>query len=99
MRRLLERRGQTQPLDIPSCGSVFRNPEGDHAGRLIEAVGLRGERIGGAEVSTVHANFITNQGGATAEDVLALIERIRERVLKESGIELETEVCIVGRSS
>ena len=99
VRRLLERRGQTQPLDIPSCGSVFRNPEGDHAGRLIEAVGLRGERIGGAEVSTVHANFITNQGGATAEDVLALIERIRERVLKESGIALETEVCIVGRSS
>ena len=99
VRRLLDRRGQTQPLDIPSCGSVFRNPEGDHAGRLIEAAGLRGERIGSAEVSNVHANFITNQGGATAQDVLALIERIRERVLKESGIELEPEVCIMGRSS
>lgn len=99
VRRLLERRSETQPLDIPSCGSVFRNPPGDHAGRLIEAAGLRGTRVGGAEVSMVHANFITNQGGATAHDVLSLIDQIRERVLKESGIELETEVCIVGRSS
>ena len=97
VRRLLDRRSDTQPLDIPSCGSVFRNPEGDHAGRLIEASGLRGERIGGAEVSTLHANFITNQGGATADDVLSLIQRIRERVFHDSRIELETEVCIVGR--
>lgn len=97
VRRLLERRSNTQPLDIPSCGSVFRNPKGDHAGRLIEAAGLSGERMGGAEVSSVHANFITNRGGATATDVLGLIDRIRERVLEESGIELETEVCILGR--
>jgi UDP-N-acetylmuramate dehydrogenase len=97
VRRLLERRSDTQPLDIPSCGSVFRNPKGDHAGRLIEAAGLSGERMGAAEISSVHANFITNRGGATATDVLGLIDHIRERVLEESGIELETEVCIIGR--
>jgi UDP-N-acetylmuramate dehydrogenase len=97
--RLLGQRSATQPLDVPSCGSVFRNPEGDFAGRLIEAAGLRGERIGGAQISTQHANFITNLGGATAADVLALIERARERVLERSGIELATEVKIMGRAT
>lgn len=97
--RLLAYRGRSQPLDVPSCGSVFRNPEGDYAGRLIEAAGLGGERIGGAEISNVHANFIANLGGATATDVLALMDRARERVLQESGIRLETEVCIIGRAA
>ena len=96
--RLLARRSETQPLDVPSCGSVFRNPEGDFAGRLIEASGLGGRRIGGAEISTVHANFIVNLGGATAADVLALIDCAREGVLKEHGVELETEVHLMGRS-
>lgn len=97
--RLLSRRSATQPLDVPSCGSVFRNPEGDFAGRLIEAAGLRGERIGGAEISPVHANFIANVGGATANDVLALIESARSRVQKECGVELQTEVKLLGRTS
>ena len=97
--RLLARRSATQPLDVPSCGSVFRNPEGDFAGRLIEAAGLRGERIGGAEISPVHANFIANVGGATANDVLALIESARIRVQKECGVELQTEVKLLGRTS
>ena len=97
--RLLAHRGQSQPLDVPSCGSVFRNPKGDRAGRLIDAASLGGERIGGAEISNVHANFIANRGGATADDVLALIDRARERVLQESGIRLETEVCIIGREA
>jgi UDP-N-acetylmuramate dehydrogenase len=96
--RLLSRRQATQPLDVPSCGSVFRNPEGDFAGRLIEQAGLSGRRIGGAEISPVHANFIANVGAASANDVLALIELAREQVGKTSGIELETEVRILGRT-
>jgi UDP-N-acetylmuramate dehydrogenase len=99
MDRLLTRRSETQPLDVPSCGSVFRNPEGDFAGRLIERAGLRGERIGGAQISPLHANFIANLGDATADDVLALIERARERVREQSGIELVTEVKIMGRAA
>ncbi|HKJ24676.1 MAG TPA: UDP-N-acetylmuramate dehydrogenase [Myxococcota bacterium] len=95
---LLARRAATQPLDVPSCGSVFKNPSGDFAGRLIEAAGLKGERVGGAQISDVHANFIVNRGGATAADVLGLIERARERVARATGIELETEVRIVGRN-
>jgi len=97
--RLLARRHATQPLDVPSCGSVFRNPEGDFAGRLIEQAGLSGERIGGAQITPLHANFIANVGGASADDVLALIELARERVHKRHGIELETEVRILGRSA
>jgi len=95
--RLLARRAQTQPLDIPSCGSVFKNPPGDRAGRLIESAGLKGHRIGGAEVSTVHANFIANQGGASADDVLALIEHVRREVLSRHGVQLEREVHVIGR--
>lgn len=97
--RLLARRHATQPLDVPSCGSVFRNPEGDFAGRLIEQAGLSGERIGGAQITPLHANFIANVGGASADDVLALIELARERVRAKHGIELETEVRILGRSA
>jgi UDP-N-acetylmuramate dehydrogenase len=93
----LVRRRATQPLDVPSCGSVFKNPPGDFAGRLIELAGLKGEREGGAQISCVHANFIVNQGGATARDVLALIRRARRAVFARTGIRLATEVRIVGR--
>jgi len=94
---LLARRAATQPLDVPSCGSVFKNPPGDFAGRLIEAAGLKGERVGAAEISRTHANFIVNHGGASADDVLRLIDLARERVARETGVALETEVRIVGR--
>jgi UDP-N-acetylmuramate dehydrogenase len=95
--RLLAQRARTQPLNIPSCGSVFKNPQGDFAGRLIEAAGLKGEREGGARISPLHANFIANTGGATAADVQRLMERAREAVEKSSGVRLEPEVRIVGR--
>ncbi len=93
---LLERRKTTQPLGLPSCGSVFRNPPGDHAARLIEAAGLKGFRIGGAEVSPKHANFIINSDNATATDVEELIEHVRHTVIEKHGIELLHEVRIVG---
>ena len=95
--RLLAQRGRSQPLNLPSCGSVFKNPPGDYAGRLIESVGLKGRRIGGAQISPVHANFITNLGRATAEDVLALIEEAQKKVFDATGIRLVPEVRIVGR--
>jgi UDP-N-acetylmuramate dehydrogenase len=97
--RLLAQRARTQPLNIPSCGSVFKNPQGDFAGRLIEAAGLKGEREGGARISPLHANFIANTGGATAADVQRLMERAREAVEKSSGVRLEPEVRIVGRTA
>jgi UDP-N-acetylmuramate dehydrogenase len=91
-----ERRRRTQPLDRPTFGSTFRNPPGDFAGRLIEAVGLKGHRSGGALWSDVHANFIVNTGGATARDVLRLVNLARTRVKECLGIVLETEVRLVG---
>jgi UDP-N-acetylmuramate dehydrogenase len=94
--RLLERRAKTQPLNVPSCGSVFKNPAGDYAGRLIEAAGLKGFRVGGAQISPVHANFIANTGGASAADVCALMREAQERVHAASGIHLQPEVHIVG---
>jgi UDP-N-acetylmuramate dehydrogenase len=93
---MLERRKRTQPLGLPSCGSVFRNPPGDHAARLVEAAGLKGFSIGGAEVSEKHANFIINTGAATATDIEELIEHVRQKVIEEHGIELVHEVRIVG---
>ncbi|HFC53300.1 MAG TPA: UDP-N-acetylmuramate dehydrogenase [Gammaproteobacteria bacterium] len=96
VRDLLERRGATQPTGLPSAGSVFRNPPGDHAARLIEAAGLKGASIGGARVSTKHANFIINSGGASAADIEALIERVEAVVLEKHGVELQREVHIVG---
>lgn len=96
--RLLAHRQASQPIDIPSCGSVFRNPSDHFAGQLIEQAGLKGAREGAAEISSVHANFIVNHGGATATDVLRLIERARTKVTEETGIQLETEVQILGTS-
>jgi len=93
---LLDRRSATQPVGLPSCGSVFRNPQGDHAARLIEAAGLKGERIGGAGVSEKHANFIINLGDATARDIESLIRRVQQKVEEAFGVRLITEVKIVG---
>ncbi len=87
-----DRRQRTQPLELPNAGSVFRHPVGHFAGKLIEDCGLKGLRVGGAEVSLKHAGFIVNRGGATASDVLALVEQIRTRVLAETGIYLECEL-------
>jgi UDP-N-acetylmuramate dehydrogenase len=94
--QMVKQRGNTQPIGQPSCGSVFRNPPNDFAGRLIEAAGLKGLRIGGAVVSTKHANFILNDRQARAADIEALIEHIRMSVLERSGIELELEVRVIG---
>lgn len=91
-----DRRRRTQPLQMPCAGSVFRNPIGDHAARLIEASGLKGYRVGGAEVSLKHANFIVNTGQATAEDVLTLMHEIQNKVNSDYGISLVPEVLIVG---
>lgn len=91
-----KKRKETQPLHYPSAGSIFKNPPGDSAGRLIEAAGLKGERVGDAQISTLHANFIINLGEATARDVLALVDRARETVLHCFGIELKPEVKVVG---
>jgi UDP-N-acetylmuramate dehydrogenase len=94
--RLLAARSNSQPLNVPSCGSVFVNPPGDFAGRLIEAAGLKGHRLGGAEISPVHANFIANRGGATAADVLALIREAQAAVWRTAGVRLIPEVRVIG---
>ncbi|HQU48666.1 MAG TPA: UDP-N-acetylmuramate dehydrogenase [Casimicrobiaceae bacterium] len=97
IRELLAKRIASQPLSLPNAGSVFRNPPGDHAARLIEAAGLKGHAIGGARVSELHANFIVNPGGrARASDIEALIEHVRATVRERFGVDLETEVRIVG---
>jgi UDP-N-acetylmuramate dehydrogenase len=89
-------RRATQPLAEPNCGSVFKNPPGDHAARLIEAAGAKGRRAGGAAVSTKHANFIVTEPGARAADVVALIEEVRSLVEAHDGVRLESEVQLVG---
>lgn len=96
IRELLARRVASQPLNLPNAGSVFRNPRGDHAARLIESCGLKGYRIGGAQVSEKHANFIVNLGGATATDIEALIEHVQATVENRTGVRLIPEVRIVG---
>ncbi len=96
IKSLLARRGETQPLGQPSCGSVFRNPPGGHAARLIEDSGLKGWRIGNACVSEKHANFIINLGGASASDIEALITHVRDTVQRRHGVSLIPEVRIVG---
>jgi len=86
----------TQPIGERSAGCIFKNPEGASAGRLIDEAGLKGMRRGGAVISTKHANFIINEGGATASDVFALIDKMKEEVLRLFGIELEEEVEVWG---
>lgn len=96
LKDLLAERARRQPLGLPSCGSVFRNPPGDYAARLIETAGLKGRRVGRAEVSAKHANFIINTGGATAADIEALIGLIRSEVAARHGVTLVPEVHIIG---
>jgi UDP-N-acetylmuramate dehydrogenase len=98
IKALLARRKASQPIGLPSCGSVFRNPPGDHAARLIESAGLKGRRIGGAEVSQKHANFIINTGGASALDIERLIDFVRDTVEHVHGIRLQPEVRVIGEA-
>ena len=93
---ILRKRKDKQPLNRPSCGSVFKRPAGDYAGRLIESAGLMGKRIGDAAISDKHANFILNMGNATAADIYQLIVFIRKRVYEEFGVLLEPEVQLIG---
>jgi len=97
MAKLTRERNETQPIKTKNCGSVFKNPPGDSAGRLVQAAGLKGAREGAAMVSTLHGNFIVNEGGATAADVMRLIERVMVEVKRRFGIQLEPEVEVVGR--
>jgi len=92
----LDHRASTQPLDQPSCGSTFRNPPGDHAGRLIEAAGLKGYRVGDVQVSEKHANFVVNLGDATASDVRRVVEHMQATVKERFGVELQREVHLAG---
>jgi UDP-N-acetylmuramate dehydrogenase len=99
MRELMARRRQTQPLGERSCGSVFKNPAGDHAARLIEAAGLKDYRVGDAVVSEKHANFIVNEGHASARDIEAVIRHVQDTVQRVHGVQLVPEVRIVGVGS
>lgn len=96
IKQLLEQRKQSQPVDKRSCGSVFRNPENDYAARLIEASGLKGFQLGGAAVSSKHANFIINEGEATAADIEDLIQHLGDEVYRQHNIRLQTEVRMIG---
>lgn len=96
IKTLLAKRLATQPLNLPNAGSTFRNPTGDYAARLIEASGLKGYTIGGAQVSEKHANFIVNLGSATALDIESLIKHVQETVLEKQGVELQQEVKVIG---
>jgi UDP-N-acetylmuramate dehydrogenase len=95
LRRRIDRRRATQPIEMPNSGSIFRNPPGDYAARLIESAGCKGMRHGGAQVSQKHANFIVNAGGATCADVLALIEEVRQKVIERHSVSLELEVHVL----
>lgn len=97
MERFLKERKSTQPLGVPSAGSVFVNPEGASAGRLIESAGCKGMRLGGAQVSPVHANFIVNAGGATAADIVGLIRKVQMTVRDTHGVDLRPEIRFLGR--
>ena len=95
MDELMARRKASQPLEYPSAGSTFKRPAGHFAGRLIEDAGLKGARVGGAEVSTKHAGFVINTGGATCADVLALMEKVQKTVFDAAGVMLKPEVRII----
>ena len=97
MAKLTRERNETQPIKTKNCGSVFKNPPGDSAGRLVQAAGLKGAREGAAVVSQLHGNFIVNEGGATAADVRKLIEHVMAEVKRRFGAQLEPEVEMVGR--
>jgi len=96
VRELRDRRKSREPHGVPNAGSIFKNPPNDYAGRLIEACGLKGRRVGGAEVSPVHANWLVNADGATTKDFLALVDIVRAAVVERFGITLELEVKVVG---
>jgi UDP-N-acetylmuramate dehydrogenase len=96
MERYFKARKESQPLSVPNAGSVFRNPEGDSAGRLIELSGLKGARVGGAVVSDKHANFIVNDSDASAADVVALMKYVAEAVSRDHGVELRPEIRFLG---
>jgi len=96
MNELARRRREKQPLSLPSAGSTFKRPEGRFAGALIQEAGLKGYRVGGAQVSELHAGFVVNRGGATARDVLRLIADVQARVRENAGVTLEPEVRIIG---
>ena len=97
MARLTRERNETQPIQTKNCGSVFKNPPGDSAGRLVQAAGLKGMREGSAAVSTLHGNFILNEGGATGADVRRLIDKVMTEVKRRFGVQLVPEVEMVGR--
>jgi UDP-N-acetylmuramate dehydrogenase len=90
-----QRKSDTQPLEARSAGCTFRNPAGESAGRMIDDLGLKGLRVGGAVVSTVHGNFIVNQGGASAKEILSLMDQVRQRVFEARGICLEPELRLI----
>ena len=96
MADFLKKRKENQPLEFPSAGSIFKNPPGDFAGRLIEKAGLKGAHMGGAMISEKHANFIVNTGNASSKDILALIDLAKKRVREDFGVELELEIQVVG---
>ena len=89
-------RKEKQPLEYPSAGSTFKRPEGFYVGTMVEQLGLKGYEVGGAEISTKHAGFIVNKGNATAEDVISLIEYVKEKVFEKYGVKLENEIEIIG---
>jgi len=95
-RQMMLKRNASQPVQWPNAGSIFKNPPGDYAARLIQEAGLKGRTAGGAEISEQHANFIINRGGATARDVVELIDLARGEVLRQFGVELQLEIKLVG---
>jgi UDP-N-acetylmuramate dehydrogenase len=98
IKNLLAKRLESQPLNMPNAGSIFRNPDGDFAARLIQSCGLKGYRLGGAQVSEKHANFIVNTGKASAAEIEQLMAHVHETVLRETGVDLQREVRIIGEA-